>query len=143
MILGKGPETPPLSETAFRSNRRVQSEKRKRFAFQHISIPEVMQLGQRDIRVPQRPVLSILAEDSDGLDIEHGVWILLCVDLVAFPCLLEVVEELFGMLLGHLDTFWRYRTTPLTELEEPGLRRPKASIAPGRSAAGISTIATQ
>jgi hypothetical protein len=25
------------------------------------------------------------------------------------------------MLLGHLDTFWRYRTTPLAELEEPGL----------------------
>lgn len=121
MILGKGPETPPLSETSFRSNWRIKSEKRKRFAFQHISIPEVMQLGQRDIRIPQRPILSILAEDSDGLDIEHGVWILLCVDLVAFPCLLEVVEELFWMLLGHLDTFWRYRTTPLTELEEPGL----------------------
>jgi len=121
MILGKRPETPPLPKSPLRSYWRIKSEKWKGLSFQHISIPEVMQLGQRDIRVPQGPELSILAEHAYGLDVEHGVWVLLRVDLVSLPGLLEIVEELLRVLLAHLDAFGRYRATPLAELEEPGL----------------------
>lgn len=80
-----------------------------------------MQLGKRDIRVAEWSELSVLAENSDSFNIKHGLWILLGVDLVALPCLLEVVEEVLRVLLGHLDTFGRYRPTPLVELEEPWL----------------------
>jgi hypothetical protein len=121
MVLGKRPETPPLAEPSFRPYRGIKSEEGEWFAFEHISIPEVMQLGQRDIRVAEGSEFSVLTKDSDGLNIKHGLWILLCVDLVTLPCLLEVVEEVLGVLLGHLDTFGRYRATPLAELEEPGL----------------------
>lgn len=120
MVLGKGSETSPLTESTFGADGGIKSEERKWFTFEHISIPEVMQLGQRDIRVAERSEFSILTQDSDGLYVKHGLWILLDVNLVTLPCLLEVVEEVLWVLLGHLDTFGRHRTTPLVELKEPG-----------------------